>query len=120
MSRKPIIKELKNTRLASGYGGWIYCDQCGENIGYLCYVTYDNFKLFYQCKCGGQGQMQIAFGDIENAKASDNQLIPIKNRLCCPSDQSPLFTILDKKFMSYRYEIDCVSCKTKYLEEKIL
>lgn len=119
MARKPSLKELINTRIASGYGGWIYCDRCGENIGYLCYVTYDNFRFSYKCKCGGRGHMHIAFGDIEkNTKASDDKLILTKNRLCCPGDQSPLLTILDKKLACYQYEIDCVSCNTKYTEEK--
>ena len=34
-------KELVNTRLATNYDGWMYCDKCDENIGYLCYSTYD-------------------------------------------------------------------------------
>lgn len=118
MTRKPIVKELINTRIASNYGGWIYCDCCGENIGYLCYVTYDNFKLDYQCKCGKHGKIYIAFGDIEDAKMTNNQLILIKNRMCCPVDQSPLFTILDKKLIFYRYEIECVRCNTKYVDKK--
>lgn len=44
MSRNTKIKELSHTRLANQYGGWIYCESCGENIGYLCYTTYDNFS----------------------------------------------------------------------------
>ena len=52
MARIPKVKELINTRLASTYGGWIYCDYCGQNIGYLCYVTYDHFTFDYQCHCG--------------------------------------------------------------------
>ena len=38
-------KQLVNTRLAANYGGWMYCDQCNENIGYLCYATYDLTNL---------------------------------------------------------------------------
>lgn len=113
MARKPILKEFKGTRLASTYGGWIYCDTCGENIGYLCYVTYDNFKLEYKCKCGNHGSMHITFDDVKEASLGD-KLIEIKNRLCCPTDKSPLLTILEKKLDSYTYEIDCVNCKTKY------
>ena len=119
MARKPSTKKLINTRIASGYGGWIYCDHCGENIGYLCYVTYDNFKFSYKCKCGSQGHIHIAFGDVENTKVFDDKLISIKNRLCCPSDKSPLLTILGKKLDCYQYEIACVNCHTKYTEEKI-
>ncbi len=118
MSRIPKIKELTNTKLASGYGGWIYCESCGKTIGYLCYVTYDSFQLFYQCKCGGGGSMHIAFDNGSSANLSENELIIIKNRLCCPSDHSPLFTLLDKNLESYKYEVLCKACNTKYMEEK--
>lgn len=120
MPRSPKIKELKGTKIANAYGGWIYCEHCGENIGYLCYVTYDNFRFRYQCKCGSCGSMHIDFGDSENAKHSESKLINIKNRQCCPNDSSPLLTILEKKLTSYQYEIDCIKCQTKYMEDKNL
>ena len=49
MPRVLKTKELINTRLATNYGGWMYCNQCNENIGYLCYSTYDKLKLKYCC-----------------------------------------------------------------------
>lgn len=42
MSRKPFVKKLEGTRLASTYGGWMYCDHCGKNIGYLCFSLFLN------------------------------------------------------------------------------
>lgn len=84
MARTPKVKKLVNTRLASGYGGWIYCDSSGENIGYLCYVTYDEFHLSYQCKCGNCGQADLEFtpeGDTAmTGLGESNSLITIKNR----------------------------------------
>lgn len=118
MARKPTMKELVNTRLASTYGGWIYCGHCGENIGYLCYVTYDNLKLTYKCNCGGDGSIHIAFDDKKEPFFSEKKLVTLKNRLCCPNDESPLFTLLEKKLSSYHYEVDCVRCGTSYREEK--
>ncbi len=120
MSRIPKTKELANTRLASGYGGWIYCESCNKTIGYLCYVTYDSFKLSYKCKCGGCGGMHIEFEDDSSASAGANKLITIKNRLCCPSDQSPLFTILYKNLKSYQYKVLCKACNTIFMEEKTI
>lgn len=119
MGRIPLIKELNETRLASGYGGWIYCEKCNKTIGYLCYVTYDNFALDYKCKCGGSGSMRISFSESKkNREAVPGQeLITIKNRLCCSKDNSPLFTLLKKNLESYRYEISCVKCGTNYIEE---
>lgn len=43
MARIIREKELENTRLATSYGGGTYCTECGENIGYLCYATYDKW-----------------------------------------------------------------------------
>lgn len=100
MSRIPKVKELVGTRLASGHGGWVYCDSCGENIGYLCYVTYDSFRFSYQCKCGAHGSIHLAFEDDCPTDNAADRLITIKNRLCCPRDNSPLFTILLKKLES--------------------
>lgn len=120
MSRTPKMKELVSTKLASGYGGWVYCDSCGENIGYLCYVTYDSFKFSYKCKCSAHGSIHLAFEYDSPTNSSENGLITIKNRLCCPRDNSPFFTILFKKIVSYRYEVVCTNCNTKYAEEKTL
>jgi len=71
------------------------------------YVTYDNFRFNYQCKCGAGGSIHIAFGDKDNAGYSKNKLTNIKNRLCCPNDASPLLTILEKKLNNITYRNNC-------------
>lgn len=115
MARIPEYKKLINTRLANTYGGWIYCDGCNKTIGYLCYVTYDFFRLVYQCKCGNCGSVHLVFsGENTDQISSEQSLITIKNRLCCPEDKSPLVTILEKNLDSYKYEINCKACNTKY------
>lgn len=120
MARTLKHKELSGTRLASGHGGWIYCESCGETIGYLCYVTYNRFRLSYECRCGGHGSMELVFEEDAAPEISDSKLTTIKNRLCCPKDNAPLFTILHKKLSSCRYEVTCEKCGTKYAEEKSL
>jgi hypothetical protein len=117
MSRTPKIKELINTRLGSNYGSWIYCEGCNENIGYLCYVTYDDFQLSYQCKCGNCGSIHISFEHQGDSKISDQELVIKKNRLCCPNDEAPLFTLMQKKLNHYKYEVLCTECNTKFTEE---
>lgn len=120
MSRTTKTKELLNTRLASGHGSWFYCGSCGENIGYLCYVTYDSFRFSYRCQCGGQGSLHLAFENQRPPNPVEHKLITLKNRLCCPHDHSPLFTILFKKLEYYNYEVVCAKCNTSYAEEKTL
>ena len=107
-------KELVNTRLAANYGGWMYCDKCNENIGYLCYSTYDRLELKYKCNCGSEGRPLLDFEDSEPGKICDDELIIIKNRLCCAKDKEPLITILDKKVNSYEMEITCKACNSIY------
>ena len=63
MARILKNKELVDTRLATNYGGWMYCDKCNENIGYLCYSTYDRLELKYKCNCGSQGSAVLDFED---------------------------------------------------------
>lgn len=118
MARTVKYKGLKNTRLASTYGGWIYCESCNKTIGYLCYVTYNQFKLDYKCKCGNSGSICLMFDDINTSEIADMHMVTIKNRLCCPSDESPLVTILSKNLAAYECEIVCKACNTKYREEQ--
>lgn len=114
MTRVLLGKQVENIRLANGYGGWIYCEHCGENIGYLCYVTYSRFYFEFKCNCGGTGSLELFFENNQEPKISKNSLQVVKNRLCCPNDKSPLLTIIDKKLETYFYEITCVECNTKY------
>lgn len=118
MARIIKTKELVNTRLATNYGGWMYCDICNENIGYLCYSTYDKIKLKYKCNCGSQGSVLIDFEDSNIGKCCHFEFITIKNRFCCPKDMEPLITILDKKITSYELEITCKSCENIYKKSK--
>lgn len=120
MARKPKMIKLINTRLGSSYGSWIYCDNCNENIGYLCYVTYDEFIFSYQCKCGNCGNIHISFEHPTKVKKSEQELIVKKNRLCCPQDEAPLFTLLEKKLNHYQYEVLCTECNTIYTQEKTI
>lgn len=114
MARVVKNKELTNTRLAANYGGWMYCDKCSENIGYLCYSTYDRIELKYKCNCGSVGSVLLDFEDSKAGRECDDELIIVKNRLCCPKDNEPLITILDKKIASYEMRIICKTCKNTY------
>lgn len=118
MARILKSKELVNIRLATNYGGWIYCDKCNENIGYLCYSTYDKLELKYQCNCGSSGSALLEFEDSKMGKSSNDELVIKKNRLCCPKDSEPLITILDKKLASYEMKITCKSCESIYEKVK--
>ena len=108
MSRILKNKSLVNTRLATNYGGWMYCDKCNENIGYLCYATYDRLELKYK------GSALLDFEDSQGGSEANDALITIKNRLCCPNDNSPLITILEKKLLSYEMKITCKECNKIY------
>ena len=118
MARQIKEKELVNTRLAANYGGWMYCDACDENIGYVCYSTYDYLKLEYKCQCGSKGSVFIDFGDSIKGIFCNDQLIKVKNRWCCPADNEPLITILDQKLHDYKMEITCKACGRIYKQEK--
>ncbi len=114
MARIIKNKELVNTRLATNYGGWMYCEVCNENIGYLCYSTYDKIELKYKCNCGSIGSVFIDFEDSKLCKESHDELVVIKNRYCCPKDSDPLVTLLEKKIDNYTLKITCKSCENSY------
>lgn len=119
MARMLKSKELVNMRLATNYGGWMYCDKCNENIGYLCYSTYDRLELKYKCNCGSQGSAILDFEDSKTGQECNDELVILKNRLCCSEDNEPLITILDKKVVSYKMKITCKSCNKTYKKEVV-
>lgn len=114
MARQLKKKELIHTALANNYGGWIYCENCNKNIGYLCYVTYDSFTFHYECNCGSKGMIMIEVENGKVGKKSTDNLITIKNRFCCPNDNSPLITVLNKNLKQYKFEITCSDCGVNY------
>lgn len=63
------------------------------------------------------GSAIINFEDTENAIISDKELVTIKNRFCCPEDETPLITILSKNVKEYKLEISCKACNKKYISE---
>lgn len=114
MARIINKKELVNTRLAASYGGWMYCTACGENVGYMCYATYDKVDFRYECNCSSHGMVLINFEDSIDGNPCEKELITLKNRLCCPEDKSPLITVLSKKLKNYTLEISCKECGNIY------
>lgn len=118
MSRTINHRILTNTRLASNYGGWIYCNQCGGNIGNLCYATYDNLQFAYTCNCGNHGSIKLDFDDSQTGKPSASDFITIRNRFCCPEDNEPLITILDQKVSDYDLQVTCKACNHTYHKQK--
>ena len=114
MSRKPIQKDLINTRLLKEYASWIYCDKCNNTVAYLCYVTYDKFNFEYKCKCQNIGRVHIEFENNNSVKKSSEPLVEMKNRLCCCNDSSPLVTVVAKNLDEYSLSVLCNKCNTQY------
>ena len=115
MARKPKQKELIKSRSLKEYASWIYCTDCNKTVAYLCYVTYDLFDFEYICNCGNHGSVFIEF-EHDAPTQSTQSLSLEKNRLCCPKDLSPLFTVVEKNVKSIRFRIVCNTCNTEYTE----
>jgi hypothetical protein len=112
--KKEVKKKLVNARLLKNYGSWMYCGTCGNAVGYLCYSTYDYFKFNFTCSCGEHGSFELGEDKgAVNAKEVD-QLAVKKGRLCCPHDQAPLFSIVDKNLQSCDYKVICKECSGSY------
>ena len=116
MARVPMQKQLLRTKLLKEYASWVYCTGCNKTVAYLCYVTYDAFDFEYTCNCGNHGQVHIAFENENSAQTTIGHEPPTlkKNRLCCPNDEAPLVTFVDKNLSRYQYSIVCNHCNTQY------
>ena len=111
MARTPTSKKLENARLLKDYASWIYCTGCNCTVAYLCYVTYDEFDFEYTCTCGCCGKVHISFAPVAPSDSAA-PLKLIKNRLCCPQDDAPLVTIVEKNLTTFSFRIVCKVCNT--------
>jgi len=109
-----LIKEIQNGRILKNNGSWMYCDKCNKTVGYLCYSTYQDFQFDFICKCGNKGLFRLKHKTGNGLTKSNKELKTIKNRLCCPNDDSPLFTIVDKNIEQVKYKVTCKKCSTTY------
>lgn len=116
MARKPKIKELTNTRLLKEYASWVYCEGCNRTVAYLCYVTYDFFDFEYTCGCQNHGHVHIEFDCDKQVAESAAALVAKNNRWCCPNDDSPLVSIVNKNLTDYKFSISCEKCGTTYTQ----
>ena len=106
-----------NSTILKEYASWIYCAECKKTVAYLCYVTYDLFEFSYTCGCGNCGSVLIEFAHADSAKSGE-ALALLKNRLCCPVDSSPLFSVVEKNLLAYHFRVLCNSCHTSFCGEK--
>ena len=75
-------------------------------------------KELLNTRLATNGKIFIDFEDSKIGKESNDELVTIKNRLCCPKENDPLITILDKKVESYEMKITCKSCQNIYKKTK--
>jgi len=113
-----LKKEIKNGRMLKNTGSWLYCDKCNKTVGYLCYSTYQSFRFEFDCKCGNSGSFDLRYDTEEIMTKSVENLKKRKNRLCCPNDDAPLFTIVEKNIANYSYSVTCNKCYTKFVHKK--
>ncbi len=111
---KELQRNIKNGRILKNNGSWLYCDKCNKTVGYLVYSTYQNFRFEFDCKCGNKGHFELKYDTDKIIKKSEKELILKKNRLCCPNDEAPLFTVVKKKIEKYSYSVTCNKCLNEY------
>lgn len=111
-----LKRTIDNGKMLKNSGSWMYCSQCGNTVGYLCYTTYTSFRLTSVCICGATNCFELAYEKV-NKSAVNTPLLTVKNRLCCPEDRSPLFSVSRKNLKDYTCEVVCNKCGIKYHSE---
>ena len=109
-----LKKKINNGHMLKNTGSWLYCDECKKTVGYLCYSTYQSFYFEFSCKCGNSGSFYLKFDTDKKSSNSTENLKIKKNRLCCPNDDSPLFTIVNKHIEKCSYSVVCKKCYTQF------
>lgn len=118
-NEKPTVI-THNAHFLKGHASWLYCDSCHKTVGYLCYVTYCYFLFSFVCSCGCSGSVENKYEDLDLHALSLGELMqnPLNKRYCCPKDQSALFSPVQKNLASYRAEVVCKKCNTRYTKEE--
>jgi len=112
--KKEIKKQLVNARLLKSNGGWMYCNSCNSTVGYLCYSTYDYYYFSFVCNCGEHGSFELGEDKYPENPINPKEMIIKKGRLCCPHDQAPLFSIVEKNLKEYDYQVVCKDCSSRF------
>ncbi len=81
-------------------------------------LSKDNKVIIVDYKDINQDFIQNNFEDSNIGENCSDELVMIKNRLCCPKDKEPLITLLDKKVESYKMKITCKLCESIYNKVK--
>lgn len=71
-------------------------------------------KLVYECNCGFKGALFIDFEDSKPGEVCEQDLVVIRNRFCCPADESPFLTMLSKNVKNFEFEATCNACGKIY------
>lgn len=111
---------ILNGRLLKKNGSWMYCNKCNNTVGYLCYTTYQYYKFKFTCTCGNVGIFELGERVVSTQEGEKKALLLHKNRLCCPNDDSPLFSVVGKNLRRYDYEVICKKCISCYKSEILL
>lgn len=112
-----LSKEIVNGRILKNNGSWMYCDKCNKTVAYLCYTTYQSFQFNFDCNCGNKGSFKLIYKTDFAPREQTKELTLVKNRLCCPVDESALFTIVEKNIKDVTYAVVCKKCGTRYAKE---
>lgn len=112
MPKREIIRKFSGSRLLKNYGSWLYCENCGKTVAYICYTTYKWLKVKFACKCGAKGKAELVEKGTGTRKppASNKNLSLIGNRYCCPKDEKPLFSVVGKQVKTFEYSVCCLEC----------
>ncbi len=105
---------FRNSRMLKRNGSWIYCDTCNTTVAYLCYSTYQHFRFEFVCRCGTVGALEIEHPSDRAPDPSARDLMKIKNRFCCPNDEAPLFSIVEKHIAKCSFAVTCNTCFNSY------
>jgi hypothetical protein len=119
ISGMEIKSSFNNTRMLKKTGSWIYCNSCGKTVAYLCYSTYQKFAFQFCCQCGAAGGITVEKPDAVPDTKAVKSLYKNKSRLCCPDDDAPLFSIVEKHIKSVSYQVTCNNCLHSYEIEKM-
>lgn len=105
---------VKNNIPHTAGGSWFYCGGCAAALGYVYSATHRQLQLAFTCACGCFGTVELPHGSEQTIQASAAFLQKKNNQLCCPHDETPFFSLLEKKLVGYSYSAVCATCSAHF------
>jgi hypothetical protein len=111
-------KNLYSSRLSHPSGGFVYCEKCGTTVAKIERMNYQYIKIFFVCKCGNVGKVELYRGKRQWLTYPERPLYNKENNYMCQNCERNLFSVNKDSVYNCTFYVTC-GCGVEYDMEYI-